>query len=176
MISFRSARNTRRLWFAAPVLLGAWVLWSVMPGLPVLRGPRASVEAKATGLVLFEHSWKPHDPMAGGDGLGPVYNARSCVACHFQGGVGGGGGNTHNVVAFEAHPTRSHPEIRNGTIQGSVSPPRRPFFHLRIKNPPKTLRKCFAFHALFPKRHTWANEQRQSSLDDGIKKRMTIGR
>jgi mono/diheme cytochrome c family protein len=116
MISFRSVRKTRRLVIAVPVLLGAWLLWSVLPGLPVLRGPRASVEVKTAGLVLFEHAWKPQDKMAGGDGLGPVYNARSCVACHFQGGVGGGGGNTHNVVAFEAHPTRSHPEVRNGTI------------------------------------------------------------
>jgi len=116
MISFRSARNRRRLAFAVPTFLGAWLLWSVLPGLPVLWAPRASAEAKATGLVLFEHAWQPHDPMAGGDGLGPVYNARSCVACHFQGGAGGGGGNNHNVVAFEAHPTRAHPEVRGGTI------------------------------------------------------------
>ena len=26
-----------------------------------------------------------------GDGIGPVFNAKSCVACHFQGGVGGAG-------------------------------------------------------------------------------------
>jgi mono/diheme cytochrome c family protein len=116
MISFRSAWKPRRLVIAATVLLGAWLVWSVMPGLPVLRAPRARADVKQAGLVLFEHSWKPHDPMAGGDGLGPVYNARSCVACHFQGGVGGGGGNTHNVVAFEAHPTRSHPEVRSGTV------------------------------------------------------------
>ena len=33
----------------------------------------------------------------GGDGLGPVFNDRSCVACHRQGGVGGGGPLDKNV-------------------------------------------------------------------------------
>ncbi len=61
------------------------VLWMLTPGLPVLRAPRASAEARAAGLELFAHEWLPHDPLARGDGLGPVFNARSCVECHFQG-------------------------------------------------------------------------------------------
>ena len=53
------------------------------------------------GGVLFEHRWTKNDPLAaGGDGLGPVFNADSCVACHFQGGNGGGGPNENNVTAF----------------------------------------------------------------------------
>ncbi|MBX6314624.1 MAG: c-type cytochrome [Isosphaeraceae bacterium] len=88
----------------------------LLPGLPVLRAPRASAEERAAGKVLFEHTWQPHDPMAHGDGLGPVFNARSCVECHFQGGVGGGGDNPHNVLAFEAHPTRDRPEVKGGLI------------------------------------------------------------
>jgi CxxC motif-containing protein (DUF1111 family) len=32
-----------------------------------------------------------------GDGLGPVYNERSCSACHNQGGIGGGGPGDKNV-------------------------------------------------------------------------------
>ena len=40
---------------------------------------------------MFEREWQPNDPLAHGDGLGPVFNAKSCAACHFQGGVGGGG-------------------------------------------------------------------------------------
>src|SRR5262249_1780110 len=36
----------------------------------------------------------------GGDGLGPVFNASSCVACHNQGGPGGGGGLKQNVTMF----------------------------------------------------------------------------
>ena len=40
------------------------------------------------GARLFEHRWTKNDPLAsGGDGLGPVFNANSCVACHFQGGT-----------------------------------------------------------------------------------------
>src|SRR5437660_5864803 len=53
------------------------------------------------GEVLFNHEWKPSDMLAqGGDGLGPVFNATSCKACHNQGGVGGGGSIDHNVTAF----------------------------------------------------------------------------
>ena len=53
------------------------------------------------GEVLFKHDWTPKDPLAkGGDGLGPVFNATSCVACHEQGGVGGSGGLKHNVTTF----------------------------------------------------------------------------
>src|SRR2546430_2192584 len=53
------------------------------------------------GAVLFKHEWKPHDPLAnGGDGLGPVFNASSCLACHQQAGPGGGGGLDHNVTTF----------------------------------------------------------------------------
>ena len=39
----------------------------------------------------------------------PGLQRPSCVACHFQGGVGGGGDNEHNVMAFEALPTRTDP-------------------------------------------------------------------
>jgi len=66
------------------VAAGLWV-WS--PGLPVLWGPSASAKDIAAGRELFEHEWTPNDPLAAGDGLGPVFNDRSCVACHFQGGV-----------------------------------------------------------------------------------------
>jgi CxxC motif-containing protein (DUF1111 family) len=91
-------------------------LWSVSPGVPVWREPSAPPELKQTGLELFRHEWEPNDPQALGDGLGPVYNARSCVACHSQGGVGGAGDNSHNVTAFEAFPTQDRPEIKGGLV------------------------------------------------------------
>jgi CxxC motif-containing protein (DUF1111 family) len=91
-------------------------LWILTPGLPVMSRPRATAEVKQAGLELFEHEWAPHDPLAKGDGLGPVFNARSCVECHFQGGVGGGGDNKHNVTAFEAMPTQDRPEVKGGLI------------------------------------------------------------
>ena len=92
------------------------VLWMITPGMPVLRGPSAPAELRQAGLQLFEHEWEPDDPQAGGDGLGPVFNAKSCVECHFQGGVGGGGDNSHNVTAFEAFPTQDRPEVKGGLI------------------------------------------------------------
>ncbi|HEY7425322.1 MAG TPA: di-heme oxidoredictase family protein [Gemmataceae bacterium] len=74
------------------------------------------------GATLFHHEWKPNDPLAGGDGLGPVYNAASCVACHNQGGPGGAGGVEHNVTTFTA-----------GTREGVV--------HAEAVNcPPETLK------------------------------------
>ena len=71
---------------------------------------------KEAGLTLFEHDWKPGDSLAGGDGLGPVFNERSCVACHFQGGVGGGGDSRHNVSSFEVHPVPGRPEVTGGIL------------------------------------------------------------
>jgi CxxC motif-containing protein (DUF1111 family) len=53
------------------------------------------------GEALFKHEWRPNDPLcAGGDGLGPVFNATSCVACHHLAGPGGAGGLQHNVTTF----------------------------------------------------------------------------
>jgi len=65
---------------------------------------------------LFEHEWQPGDSLAGGDGLGPVFNEHSCVACHFQGGVGGGGDFKHNVKSFEVHPVPGRPEVTGGVL------------------------------------------------------------
>src|SRR5207245_3994088 len=39
------------------------------------------------GEVLFKRDWQVKDTNCpDGDGLGPVFNATSCVACHNQGG------------------------------------------------------------------------------------------
>jgi CxxC motif-containing protein (DUF1111 family) len=64
-------------------------------------GPRAvSASSVAAGRELFNHEWKPKDPLTKGDGLGPVFNARSCVECHSQAGPGGGGPNDKNVTVY----------------------------------------------------------------------------
>lgn len=53
------------------------------------------------GERLFLHEWKAADSLTpDGDGLGPVFNATSCVACHHQVRPGGGGGLEHNVTTF----------------------------------------------------------------------------
>jgi len=55
----------------------------------------------AAGKELFTHVWTVNDPLAGGDGVGPVFNAASCVACHFQGGLGGAGSRKENVTTYQ---------------------------------------------------------------------------
>jgi CxxC motif-containing protein (DUF1111 family) len=72
------------------------------------------------GQNLFLHEWKPNDPLAhGGDGLGPVFNASSCVACHLQGGVGGAGGLRANVTTFvNTRPLPGQP--REGVVHSKA--------------------------------------------------------
>lgn len=66
------------LWLAASAAHGWWM--------------RPSESQLQQGRELFAHRWTPNDSFAaGGDGLGPVFNANSCAECHHQGGVGGGG-------------------------------------------------------------------------------------
>jgi CxxC motif-containing protein (DUF1111 family) len=91
-----------------------WCFFS--DGLPIIWGPRASAADIAAGRDLFEHEWTPNDPLAHGDGLGPVFNARSCAACHFQGGLGGGGGVEHNATSYEVFPRPGDLQFRTGTI------------------------------------------------------------
>lgn len=55
--------------------------------------PDPSVEL---GKELFTRDWSQHKS-ARGDGLGPMFNAVSCVECHEMGGVGGAGKVKHNV-------------------------------------------------------------------------------
>lgn len=67
--------------------------------------PAPSIEQIAAGRELFLREWIPNDPRShGGDGLGPVFNDTSCVACHNQGGAGGGGPASKNVVVISAIP------------------------------------------------------------------------
>jgi CxxC motif-containing protein (DUF1111 family) len=95
--------RTYRIWFCLALILAL-----VPPGMRWLFWPRTVAQSidptmAQAGEVLFKHEWKPRDPLcAGGDGLGPIYNAESCVACHNQGGAGGSGGLPFNVTAFSA--------------------------------------------------------------------------
>ncbi len=66
------------------------------------ESPEKTAVAKVTGAELFQREWLPGDTRShGGDGLGPVFNDSSCVACHNQGGVGGGGplGKNVNIIS-----------------------------------------------------------------------------
>ncbi len=89
------------------------------------RSPQSKpVTRAARGKVLFAKDWAPNDPRShGGDGLGPVYNETSCVACHGQGAPGGAGPGNKNVVLVTASLTSQdkakdldqiHPGFRSG--------------------------------------------------------------
>ncbi len=63
-------------------------------------------DEQARGQVLFAKEWVPNDPRShSGDGLGPVYNETSCVACHGLGAPGGAGPESKNVVLITATPS-----------------------------------------------------------------------
>lgn len=70
------------------------------------------------GRKLFEKEWsevkffdEEHSDSV--DGLGPMFNAESCVACHNLGGLGGAGDNTTNVQILSALPRqKSNGEFR----------------------------------------------------------------
>ncbi|MEW4567003.1 di-heme oxidoredictase family protein [Tautonia sp. JC769] len=55
-------------------------------------------EVLELGRDLFTHRWMPGDPRSrAGDGLGPVFNAQSCLDCHDRGGTGGAGHSARNI-------------------------------------------------------------------------------
>jgi CxxC motif-containing protein (DUF1111 family) len=93
--------RTYRVWYLLVVILAL-----VPAGVRLLLWQRTHTEPVDLGMAqageeLFLHEWKPKDPLSpNGDGLGPVYNATSCVACHNQVRPGVGGGLEHNVTAF----------------------------------------------------------------------------
>ena len=65
-------------------------------------GPKKSDQV-ASGYEIFNREWMPNDPRGhGGDGLGPVYNDSSCVACHNSGGSGGAGPVSKNIDILSA--------------------------------------------------------------------------
>jgi RNA polymerase sigma factor (sigma-70 family) len=67
-------------------------------------------DEQARGEVLFVKEWVPNDARSrGGDGLGPVYNETSCVACHSLGAPGGAGPESKNVVLITATPNGCGP-------------------------------------------------------------------
>jgi CxxC motif-containing protein (DUF1111 family) len=73
-------------------------------------GKKPSRKAVAEGKAIFEREWQPGDSRThGGDGLGPVYNDSSCVACHNLGGTGGAGPSGKNVDIITASPNAQGP-------------------------------------------------------------------
>ena len=105
------------------------------PAVPTVKNKPATAASKV-GREIFLREWLPNDPRShGGDGLGPVFNDTSCVSCHNQGGVGGGGAEAKNVVVITAVRTNfnqlqapSFAPTRSESFDDAppFAPPRRP--------------------------------------------------
>lgn len=79
-----------------------------------------SPESIRQGQALFEETWSPKNPAMGNDGLGPLFNADSCVACHHQGGVGGGGDSRFNAKTIAIQSVRITGAPVNDKIIGNM--------------------------------------------------------
>lgn len=79
-------------------------------------------EKTISGREIFVREWLPNDPRShGGDGLGPVFNDSSCIACHNQGGIGGGGPASKNVDIVSATLSNPLQAVRpRKTVIGSL--------------------------------------------------------
>lgn len=59
--------------------------------------PKNNSQSRAGQGTIFAKLRLSRPGHPAGDGLGPLYNDVSCAACHFQGGLGGGGPQDKNV-------------------------------------------------------------------------------
>lgn len=81
----------------------------------------ASAKSRISGEEIFRREWLVNDPRShGGDGLGPVFNESSCVACHNQGGVGGAGPIDKNVELLTLSMLTQQQLIRQ--VRGTEQP------------------------------------------------------
>ncbi len=103
--------STPRCFVNWPVSL--WGIWAVVAlgvfsvGLAWAGDDQPSHDVLVKGADLFAREWLPNESKGpGGDGLGPVYNETSCIACHHQGGPGGAGPTSTNVEIMSARVAR----------------------------------------------------------------------
>src|SRR4051794_37934600 len=77
------ARPVRARWLSAVAgILGVFALLGPIGAWAADVG-EAPGNDRARGRELFEREWLPGDTRThGGDGLGPVFNDSSCIACH----------------------------------------------------------------------------------------------
>ncbi len=99
------------------ILPSAIALAAPAPERSPIDAPPSNTVAKPDGKELFAREWLPNDPRsARGDGLGPVFNDSSCVACHNLGGAGGGGPASKNVhILTTASATRQNESLPTAT-------------------------------------------------------------
>ncbi len=90
------------LWFGAPALFIA-ASQAAGQGVATADSEPSKPDLVAIGYEIFNREWIPGDSRShGGDGLGPVYNDTSCVACHNSGGSGGAGPVSKNIEILSA--------------------------------------------------------------------------
>jgi CxxC motif-containing protein (DUF1111 family) len=115
-------KMSRQGWYVLIVLAALVPVGARVVTWRMSRVPAVDAQMAQAGEVLFKHVWTEKDPLAnGGDGLGPVFNAKSCVECHHQGGPGGAGGLKHNVTTFIVDPTAPGGKAREGVVHAFAS-------------------------------------------------------
>jgi CxxC motif-containing protein (DUF1111 family) len=80
-------------------------VWAVGGGFALAdsKEDKAKADPVAKGREIFHREWMPDDPRGhGGDGLGPMFNDSSCIACHNSGGSGGAGPVSKNIDILSA--------------------------------------------------------------------------
>jgi CxxC motif-containing protein (DUF1111 family) len=81
-------------------------------------------EVLEPGKELFTREWIAGDRRShAGDGLGPVYNAQSCAACHRLGGIGGAGTNETNVSLVTIFVSEKFRGMLSGVLPEHPLPP-----------------------------------------------------
>ncbi len=111
---------------------------SIGVGLARAESTSEKPDSVTVGYEIFNREWLPNDPRShGGDGLGPVYNDSSCVACHNSGGSGGAGPISKNIDILSASRNP------NNEIQS------RPQADGKPSSPPTSTNPLTDFHAGF---------------------------
>jgi CxxC motif-containing protein (DUF1111 family) len=93
-----------------------------------ITGPRHTLDDDETARFLRGRTAFDRESHLSG-GLGPVFNGDSCRACHFQGGIGGGGPRDVDVVRYAvADGSGAYVAPENGTMAAlhHVDPETRP--------------------------------------------------
>ncbi len=116
-------RARKRIGYTMLAAVALPAAWALTPAWWHSGPPTAAAETVAAGRDLFVHDWQPNDPLAHGDGLGPVFNARSCAACHQQGGLGGGGALASNVTTYAVRNLTTGKLLNEGMIHMGATEP-----------------------------------------------------
>ena len=101
-------------WTLRSARLAPWLGFVLVLGVgQVVAGGEATAPTPARSSIaegeeLFFREWMSGDARShGGDGLGPVFNDSSCIACHNAGAAGGAGPASKNVDVLSAFLSRA---------------------------------------------------------------------